>query len=145
MKILTTEEVPLLLPAAHAFYEEAKLPGSVVDDVFVASWVNLIKSGSGVVFAELLDGKVIGTLGVIVYNDLCDGAKVAVEAFWYVMPGNRGMIGSALYGEFELWARTNSVKRMAMIRLEGLNDRAMHEFYVKKGYRILETMYVKEL
>ena len=144
MKILTPGEVPLLLPLAHAFYAEAKLPGKVIDEVFVASWQKLLKADAGVVFADVADGKAAGALGAIVYNDLCDGAKRAVEAFWYVMPSYRGL-GSKLHDEFEMWSLTNGVKVRAMIRLEGMNDRAMHEFYIKKGYRVLETMYVKEL
>lgn len=141
---LTTDDLPTLLPLCREFQAEGGLPGEFVSEKFICSWNNFITLKMGVVFGMYRDGKVVGMLGGIAYNDLNDGKMVVMEMFWYVVKEFRGM-GLKLLKTFEAWAIKRGAARLCMACLAGLNSDSMSSLYSRLGYRPLDLTFVKEL
>lgn len=145
---ITVEELPLIYPIGHAIWEEGKLPGAYVNDIFRASWEKLYAAGVGVIFGAFRQGELVGALGCVLYNDLNDGALVSMEAFWYVFKDFRKILygyGVRLLIAYEKWAKNRGVKRAGMANLVALNDDPMQGLYNKMGYKPLDRTYIKEV
>lgn len=133
-----------MTPLAHIFYEEAKLPGDVDSVIFEGSWANLIKLNLGVVIAKFSGDRLLGALGAVVWNDLCNGKLRSTEAFWFMHPSYRKH-GVRLLFEYEKWCIQKGVHLIGMIHLAGRNADALAKLYQRRGYRKLETVWIKEL
>lgn len=134
----------MLIEGGKAFFAEGKFPGGFNPSQFQKSWNAFLSSGSGVIFASF-DGTVItGGLGALIYADTFNGDKTALEAFWYVFKKYRGH-GIRLLDTFEKWAEMEQVKRVAMIHLESLYPSELKRLYERRGYKLIETHYVKEM
>lgn len=143
IRYLRAEEAFLCVDGGRQFYQEAKLPGEFVPEAFCTNWRNLIATGRGAIIG-LFDGPDIGgALGGILAPELCNWDTIAVEAFWFMIPGRRGS-GLRLLMEFERWAKVKGCQRAAMIHLESLNPR-LAEIYVRLGYSLVERHYLKTL
>ena len=72
------------------------------------------------------------------------GGLMAQELFWWVEP-----LGApearALWSAGEEWAQGQGAPVMAMIRLEGMRDDALHAMYVRRGYEVKEHLYTRKL
>ena len=125
------------------FFKEGRLPGSFKPEVFKANWVALIRGGFGKIW--LLE-ECKGGLGVLVTKDINDGDTIITEAFWYVLPELRGgLLGLRLYCAMEEYAKQVKASRILMIHYHATMDYRLPKFYEKRGYRPIETHYVKEL
>lgn len=143
IQYLTAEEAHLCIDGGRQFYLDAKLPGQFIPEAFCASWRNLISTGRGAIIG-LFDGPdIAGALGCIAAPELNNYDTIAVEAFWFMIPGRRGS-GLRLLMEFERWAKVKGCQRAAMIHLEALNPR-LAEIYVRLGYKLIERHYLKTL
>ncbi len=69
---------------------------------------------------------------------------IAVETFWFVAPEHRG-IGIRLFNAFEKWAKDNQCSKTAMIHLTDSMPERLEQLYLKRGYRLIEKHYVKDL
>jgi GNAT superfamily N-acetyltransferase len=87
----------------------------------------------------------IGMLGAVVIPAFFNANELmAVETFWWVDPGHRG-IGHQLLAAFEDEARSRGVRHVFMLALEELQPEKVGDTYLKNGYRLVEHSYVKEL
>lgn len=127
------------------FFAEAQLPGTFKTEIFLTSWRALFAAGYGAMWKSLKDGTITGLLGALLSFDLNDGATTASEAFWFVLPEHRnGLAGIRLFEAFEQWADDVGASRRIMAHINGLHPEKMRDFYVRRGYRPIETHYVKE-
>lgn len=107
------------------------------------TYVNLIKSGIGAMFA-LLDGdEIIGGLGCIKAPDLHDGKLMAIETFWLVLPEHRGQ-GLKLLHAFEEWSDRQGCQKNAMIHMADSFPETLGRLYQRKGYNLAELHFIKE-
>jgi hypothetical protein len=65
--------------------------------------------------------------------------------FWFVDPEYRKGEGLKLLSAYEAIAAKIGVKRMSIAHLLSDNNQTLNKLYVKKGYRPMETHYVKEI
>lgn len=153
MTAITTMPTVLELPAerigelarlGEEFFAEGKLPGHFKPEVFARTWAGLITSGAGALLALEVDGRLIGGLGAIVYPDPNDGALVATEMFWFVQREQRGH-GLMLLAVFERWARAKGARRLAMVHLTTLMPAVLERVYKARGFRHVESHYLKEI
>jgi len=108
-------------------------------------YLELMKAGKCKVFIAETDDQVMqGTIGFIISNDLHDGKKVAVEAFWFVDPAHRG-IGKELFNVFESEAKKLGCEKLAMIHMVDSYPDTLKTFYESQGYKLLELHYIKEI
>lgn len=136
-------EVPICIPFGEAAYLEGKLPGTFKPDIFVASWRKMIDAGTGVIFAAFNGNIGMGGLGAIVYSDIMNGDLSAVMAFWYVLKQFR-MHSLRLMAVFEKWAKETRIVRISMNFLHASHPE-LARLYERRGYHLIESIYVKEV
>ena len=107
-------------------------------------WKELIKSKKGKIFALEKERKIIGALGFLITPALEDGVLTATEAFWYVDEKHRGS-GLRLFNKYESYAKSKGCKRIGMVHLENSMPDKLKKLYVRKKYKHVESMYLKEL
>lgn len=141
---LTTDDFPRLLGLAQQFYDEGKVPGRMVPEKFLGTWHNLYAAGCGVILGLFSGEEIVGALGALTYPDFYDGDTVASEMFWFVNKESRGR-GLLLLNEFEVWAKDRGAKRVSMIHLTNLAPDTLRKLYLKRGYREIESHFLKDL
>lgn len=144
IRTIEAGEVKRLVDLGAEFYAESGLPGSFIPDVFTAFWTRFIESNVGEIFVIEERGHFLGTLGALYANDPNDGALVANEFFWYVTKEARKN-GLRLLDAYEESARARGAKRMSMVHLSNLAPDTLKKLYLRRGYRELETHYMKGL
>ena len=107
-------------------------------------WFNLINSGAGKIFGLWDEDKITGGIGLILFPALEDGVMTTTEAFWFVDEKSRGG-GLKLFITAEKWAKESGSKRMNMIHLTNSMPEKLKSLYEKKGYKMIETTYQKEI
>jgi GNAT superfamily N-acetyltransferase len=108
-----------------------------------AYW-DLVQDGVATLFIMEESGQMIGGLGAIKYPDLHDGKMMAVESFWFVAPEHRGK-GLKLFATFEEWALQEGCKKLAMIHMVDSYPDILEKLYMRKGYKLVEKHYVREV
>lgn len=126
------------------FYAEGKLPGAFDPVAFIHTWTNLLAAGTAHIFALEEQGQFVGALGAIIYPDPNDAAPVATEMFWFVRQGHRGS-GFVLLDAFEHWAKERGAKRISMVHLVSLMPAVLERVYKARGYRHIESHYMKDV
>lgn len=99
------------------------------------------------VFLVADDGDaLVGMIGVMVSPVAHNHAfQQAVEMMWWVDPGERARgVGAALIAEAEAQAKARGASSIMMIHLQNSPD-AARAMYEARGYRELETVFVKAL
>lgn len=144
MKRLTAAELPVLRSIGHQFTAAAKLPNQFNEFHFENVWRSLITHGLGTVLYEDDEhGKVLGVLAFVLNPDMFSGVPTAAETFLFVLPEARGSgLASRLLEEFERLAKERNCKEVLMVSLSELE---VGPIFVKRGYKVLETIYRKEL
>lgn len=107
-------------------------------------WFNLISSGAGKIFGLWDKDKIIGGIGLILFPALEDGVMTTTEAFWFVDEKSRGG-GMKLFLKAEKWAKESGSKRMNMIHLTNSMPEKLKSLYERRGYKMIEATYQKEI
>lgn len=140
IRMAQVEDIKNLVSTAKSFALESQYI-DFDENYWMQSWETLVLSSHAVIFMTD-DGH--GMLGGLVYPDISSGKLCAVEAFWYVMPHARGN-GVLLMEAFESWALNLGCKRVIMVHLSDVMPDKVKSIYKRKGYKEMETHYVKEL
>lgn len=70
----------------------------------------------------------------------------AVELAWYVLPDHRASRKSLkMIDMYEDWAKERNVALLNMINLDVINPEKAARFYERKGYKLAENTFTKEL
>jgi GNAT superfamily N-acetyltransferase len=145
---LKPEQLHLCIEGGRLFFEEGKMPGGFDATVFLTTFTDLIESGRGMVLASFElqgDKKVItGALGAVLAPSPFNETVSAIELFWYVLPDHRGH-GIKLLRAFEAWAAERGADFICMIHLQKLQPEALGQLYLRLGYRLIESNYLKAL
>lgn len=145
IRMATADDIPALVEMGEGFFGTGKLPGRFDADTFVSFWSSTIASGRGALIMGDQDEEPVGTLGCLLFQDPCCGDLVAQELFWWVNEEARGNGSIMLLHAFEAWAKEQGAARVILSAICGLRDEALGRVYERRGYRELETNYVKEV
>ena len=141
-------ELSLCLEGGRLFFDEGKMPGGFSPSVFLSTFCELIQSGRGIVLAsfDLRGDKrtITGALGGVLAQSPFNETVNAIEMFWYVLPEHRGH-GIKLLRAFEAWAVERGADYVCMIHLQKLQPEALGQLYLRLGYRLIESNYLKAL
>lgn len=143
-RLLTADEVPLLLDGARSFFREFALPGALNESHFVASLRQHIRAGHGFVLAAGA-APFSGSIAGIVYPDFVTGEPTCMEFYWYVMPDRRGSVGVRLLRAFEAEAQRRGARRIMMMHLMAAHTDGFERLYTRAGYKLIEQVYSREL
>jgi len=95
----------------------------------------------------LTHGKeIVGMLITFVAPCFFSEAVQATEIVWYVDPDHRGSrVSIGMLDLFEEWARTKEAVCANLMNLDVLNAEKVAKMYTKRGYKLAENTFVKEL
>lgn len=142
IRFCSPEDLPVVAEIGRSFFEEGKLPGKLVPEVFETTWTALLTAGAGGILMLEDSGDPRGVLGFLQYPDINDGETVITETFWYVLPQHR-RDGLKLLRRFESVAKERGAKRIIMGHLKALTPETLGHLYTRLGYTELETTYIK--
>lgn len=129
---------------AERFFESSGFLDIFKMEIFEKNWTNILESGIGVIFVLIVNEEIHGVIGGIKYPDLNSGVICATECFWFVDKVHRGR-GLILLKRFEKWAVEQECKKIIMVHLSDLMPDVVKKIYARKGYKEMETHYVKEV
>jgi len=141
LPVMSVDDLDVLRGSALAFAEESNLPGGLDPDQWVSSWTRLIDAGQGFMLSTECGAAVAG----ILHPDMNNGDLVCQEAFWFVPKGSRHGIGLDLFAAWEAEASRLGAVRLIMVHLAQLDAARLGKLYQRRGYRPLETSYIKAL
>ena len=142
--IVPIDEIELLIPIGQEFINEADDKFFILKPIeFVKNWKKLYEANMGAIISIKVENKVVGALGFMVYPDLLSSELIAAETFWFVKKEFRG-IGLKLLDKYEEIVKNLGVKRISMAHLKKLNPEKLKSIYKGRGYREMETFFVKE-
>lgn len=134
----TVDDIPHIVAMGAKMAAQAKLDEHVgYDPESVANTLEfLIKNPDGILICD--DDGMIG--GLAHPHPFNLSVKVGQELFWYSESN-----GAALLEAAEAKAKTIGVKFWTMICEESMRPQAVGRLYKRRGYRLLEHSYIKEL
>lgn len=141
---ITRDEACLCLPQARVFFAEGAIPGTLNEEHFVTQIQQFMDAGIGLFIAAIDDGQVRGAIGGVAYPDFATGDLTAVELFWFVGPEYR-MVGVKLLIAFERLAKDRGCKRIHMVHLVNYSADKLDQFFERRGYRLTEKAFTREL
>jgi GNAT superfamily N-acetyltransferase len=147
VRALERSEVALCLPMGGRFFAEAKLPGEWSDAAFLGQWQSFYDLGFGRIFGAMNGAGLVGVCGGLVAPDTNTGQRRATELFWWLDPEHRrGSLALRLMRAFEEWAEAEGCEAVSFAFIHGTGrEEVLDRWYRRRGYRPLETHYVKVL
>lgn len=139
----TKEDVQKVAEFMTQFQKASEFVKVNVPHTVEAYW-NLITQKIAVFMMLEHEEEMIGGLGAIKYPDMHDGKLTAVETFWFISPDHRGA-GMKLFNAFEQWGKDQGCKKLAMIHLSDSYPEILEKIYMRKGYKLAEKHYIKEI
>lgn len=141
----TVEDVRPIVEMAQRFRERTEFV-SVDVETCVNTYTNLIKNGSGAIFAYRDQDDLVGALACLKGPDLHFPRMLAIETFWYVLPKYESKgIGKELLESFENWAKEEKCDYTAMIHLADSYPESLEKLYKHRGYKLAEKHYIKRV
>lgn len=129
------------------FFEE-----SLGDFIYELDPASILKSfdimiKNHLVIIAIKDDVVVGIIaGTIAPCDFNYDVRIATEIIWYVNKKNRtSSVGVKLFKEFECQSEKYGATHIAMAYMENLQPAKIKNFYKDKGYRPMQTQYIRSL
>lgn len=150
LKIATIEDVNDILDVLKHFHEESPY----ADEEFKPDYVRELvvdvigkPQTSAIILAENEHGQKVGIVGATLSPMLLSGSYTATEMVWWVHPAYRAKssVAADLLAAFEYWAKMMGAKRMSLALLAGPYEKILDRFYKQRGYRFVESSYLKEI
>lgn len=105
---------------------------------------NIIRTGglNSVILVAHRDDKPIGMIVAMCASPVWSNDLMAMEVAWWIEPKHRGTRHSLLLLEaYEAWAKRVGCQITQLAYLE--EDMKLNEFYKRRGYRRVETSFIK--
>lgn len=90
-----------------------------------------------------VDGVIQGLLLAIASEHPFGPVWLARETVWWIDPGHRGSAAPRMLDAYEIWAKGNGSVFSGMAGMG--DDPAVAKLYLRRGYRVAETHYLKAL
>lgn len=137
-------ELDSVIPLIASFRGELGLPFD--PETFVPKQKELMAQALSFMFVTMREDKVAGMIAFQIAEDLLSDLIFAVEQAWYVSESYRGGSDALrLYNAYEKFAKEQEAKKITMVHLYQGNEDGMEKFLTKKGYRKLETQWIKDI
>ncbi len=141
IRAATLEDVPRIVEMGQRFRELIYRDLLADNPVQMRAISERLISGddSVILVVEKFD-RVIGMIGMMLFDHFLSAERVAGEVAWWIEPEDRGD-GLRLLLAAETWARDNGAQKIQMI---APNER-VGKLYRRLGYMPIETAYQKAL
>lgn len=92
------------------------------------------------------ENKIVSGLACVEILDFLSNVKCLIEMFWFCLKEYRGNLENIkMFKIMEDYAKNNDIGYIQMIHLCDSMPEKMEKFYKKKGYKMLQKCYNKEL
>jgi len=91
-----------------------------------------------------VEGKLVGLIAGLIVEALTGIGLTFQEIMWYVSKKHR-RYGIKLYRELERYCLQWGVNSIVMANMGDKRDESFHKFYLKEGFRHIETQYMKKI
>ena len=143
------EDLPRYLPLGQAFHAASPMHSALPFDVegFSDFFLQAVQNPNLGVWLAEDNGVVIGITGALLYPMYFSPTSMVVqELWWWLAPEARGKgAGQALFNVIESWATAKNATAIFMVALEDANAEKMAQIYTRKGFRLMERTYMKEV
>lgn len=140
---LNSSEIPLIFPLAQEFRKSIGMGFSAV--ALHEKLGILMDQGMGYAFCTKKDDVIRGMIVFQITKDLCSDEVFASEIAWWIRPEFRGGSDAVrLLNAYESFSTDQGADYLSMVHLEGDNGDQLKRIYEKRGYRPLETQYIKK-
>jgi GNAT superfamily N-acetyltransferase len=143
IRALQFYEVPLLLPQAREFFKEGGICGELNDAHFTATLTKSLEARQAIVLVSGAPFR--GAIAGVMFQDLATADWCCMEYFWYVAKEERGTLGLRLLDAFEKEAKSRGAVRIVMMHLENERAGKMQQLYERRGYKLREQIFVREV
>ena len=145
IRFATVKDIPVIMELSCDFYHEGLSKYLTLDkDSLLRTVWSLMTKGVFLVAEE--DKEVVGVIaGVIDSSNFNVREIIAQEIIWYVKDAKRkGTPGIRLFDAFSETCEKLGASRIVMAHMQ-LNAKTMSKLYKRKGYKEMETRYIKEV
>lgn len=144
----TLADVPILVDHAYKLYQQSTYSYVSWDRDRAQQMIEkaIVEGGKDFLVLLSYDGdKIVGGVMAYAFEPLFSRERVAVESYlWLDEEFRTSRRGSELLDAYEYWCKLVNVK-IAQVGLLASADPRMAKFYERRGYRVGETVYYKEL
>jgi len=138
--MITDEELDYLVEAAQRFHKEAGIPILENAREYYKNLHNLEGFFSIVIIGK---GFIVGNVSA---SFLQPSIGLCSELAWYVEPGYRGkIVAIRLLKAYEAKAIEMGASQIGMVAINAINPKDTEDIYLRLGYNIAETHYIKEI
>ena len=138
--MIADKELDYLVEAAQRFHAEAGIP--ILDNA--KEYYRNLHDIDGF-FSIVIIGKGF-IVGHVAPSFLQPSVKLCSELAWYVEPEYRGkMVALRLLKQYEAKAIELGAKQIGMVAINALSPKSTGDIYLKLGYNVAETHYIKEI
>lgn len=137
-------ELDLIVPLVGEFLKDIGL--AYDPSAFKKKQAALMAEGAGFMFVTMDGEKATGMIAFSVAEPIFSEEVWGIENAWYIVPEYRG--GSAairLLNAYERFSKEQGATKLSMVHINKLKGEQLKKFYEKKGYKDLETHYIKEI
>lgn len=144
IRAATLDDLPQLHEMAAHFLRETPY-GDVLRAPSEAHLFGLVEQvlSLGIILVAELHDQLVGMIALVALTHPFSGELFGDELVWWVEPTQRGTgVGPHLLDMAEAWARSKGLAFLKMVAPAGSD---IGTFYVRMGYRAIETAYSKPL
>jgi GNAT superfamily N-acetyltransferase len=142
---LSYREIEPILRLGCSYQDNRNIPGGLETSYYVDRFLTAVNGGIAHIFGMFAaDGKFAGALGFFVVPDIFNGALIASQNFWYILPEYRGR-AAILLKEYEKRARALKCTRMQMPHQVKRQSADFGKFFERFGFEMEEVSYYKTL
>ena len=144
----TLEDIPVILSMAEQFGKDSPYDSIGINYAKTRQMMEKFVVEGQVEYLALIshdEGNPVGAIFAYAFTPIFSDHKVAVEVFLYLKPEYRkSQRGQDLRKAFEYWAKLVGCKHVQGAVLSNSPD-GMDKFWTHGGYKMTETVYMKEL
>lgn len=149
LRIAREQDHKTVVEMSSAFFKDTQYGDLEIDetghDATVSSFLHP-EDREKICLLYELDGKPVGCIAGQVTPIPFLNRKVASECMWWVHPDYRGTTaGIDLLDAFEYWADLQGANFIQMMCMPDRTGKLLDRLYKKRGYRLTEITYTKEL
>jgi len=107
---------------------------------------NLIKNKMSVSEAVYHKGNIIGFGIIHFFPDFISGETFAIDGAFFISQKYRGLkCAKLLLDVLEMHAKKENAKKIIMVAMDSISEGKAGVFFKRKGYKVTETFYEKDL
>lgn len=148
IKRVQIDDIPRILPMVRKFYTDSiEAMGLPYHEESVEKSAKALAAQHLALYAETVDGELIGVLGGMVLPWPMDHNYIVFQEILFYVERKYGAfgIGHKLIDGIELYCKQSGISMVVMGALGNRNAIKMDNYLTRRGYKVMETHYMREV